>query len=241
MKMATLPIILGSSASSRKGVLIAAGLVFTCLSPDIDEKAVAGRDGSPSGVTLAVAAAKAAALISKANTLYPEGALLITADQVVTGPDNLPLEKPESKDEAIRNIRSFSGLHAKTISAVAVTNTLNGKSVTDVAVATVKLRKFTEDNIQAAVEPAFPVPLTSLVQFVTATDLGDGAGLAYGSHVDHGRALAAGMVDVMTCAGGLCIEHPAFARNIITIEGGIDSMHGLPWSMTKRLMEEALQ
>lgn len=247
---ASLPVILGSSSSSRKGVISAQGVAFTCLSPDIDEKAV--RHADPYVLPLMVARAKAQALLKRITTeaalaaKYPHGAILITADQVVLSDKDEPREKPESAEEAAAFVRSYSGSFCKTVSAMVVTNTATRASAEATHVATVHVGKLSESDVQSVIKAATAVPLASLLDRVQVPDEEAAAGPLYGSAAAHKRpggtagsaSTAVEMADVMWCAGALCIEHPVMASRITRIEGGIDSVHGLPWAVTAKLMAQ---
>ena len=115
-------IILGSGSKWRADELRKAGIEFTQMSPDINEKMI--RDTDPKKLTMALAHAKADALLPKIT----DPALLITSDQVVVC-DGKILEKPENKDEA----RAFLNLYAThppgIVNAVVITNTGTGKRI----------------------------------------------------------------------------------------------------------------
>ncbi|KAI8825217.1 inosine triphosphate pyrophosphatase-like protein, partial [Fimicolochytrium jonesii] len=129
-----LPIILGSSSKFRATILRQHNVDFTVLKPDLDEKAVPGRDEhDPSATALAIAHAKAAALASQIPAGTPPS-LVITTDQVV-GFAGTVREKPESADECRHYIKSYEEAPAETHSAVVVTNTKTGKRVAGVDVA----------------------------------------------------------------------------------------------------------
>ena len=69
------------------------GFEFEIMSPDIDEKAI--RSKNPEDLVMAIANAKADALVSKIK----EPAILITSDQVVLCKDKIR-EKPVGEKEA---------------------------------------------------------------------------------------------------------------------------------------------
>lgn len=116
-----MPIILGSSSKRRQGVLKGLGWDFQVMSPDIDEKAI--RAAKPQDMVLAIATAKAQALLPKIK----EPAILITADQVVLCNGEVR-EKPANPEQAKQFWQSYSaGQPAETISAVVVTNTQTGQ------------------------------------------------------------------------------------------------------------------
>src|SRR5690348_16127972 len=105
-------IVLGSSSKWRREVLERLGYQFSCMSPDIDEKAI--RHPDPKEMTLMIARAKGQALLSKVLTSFrkkhnsiakfvedkqiSEPTLLITSDQVVSWNGQVR-EKPESAQQ----------------------------------------------------------------------------------------------------------------------------------------------
>ncbi|KAI9104760.1 inosine triphosphate pyrophosphatase-like protein [Phlyctochytrium arcticum] len=130
----TLPIILGSSSKFRAQILRDHGLDFTVLKPDIDEKNVAGREDAlltPSQICLAVAKAKADALIPKVEG---KQVLVITCDQVVAFNGGVR-EKPEDEEQCREYLRSYASQPAETHSAIVITNIRTGKQVSGVDVA----------------------------------------------------------------------------------------------------------
>jgi len=121
-------IILGSQSLGRKKILEEMGYDFEVMPSNIDEKAI--RNPNPSALTLALAIAKARALLPKI-----EGeALLITADKVVVLRDTIT-EKPQARLEAYRFLRRCSSNSACIVTSVLVTNTLSHSSfgITDKA------------------------------------------------------------------------------------------------------------
>ena len=85
-------LILGSKSATRQAILREMGLEFSCMSPDIDEKAIGDRQqDQPADLVLAVARAKAAALLKTLETASPPpatGTLLLCGDQVVVHEDH---------------------------------------------------------------------------------------------------------------------------------------------------------
>jgi predicted house-cleaning NTP pyrophosphatase (Maf/HAM1 superfamily) len=248
---ALLPVVLGSSSSSRRGVLAAFRVPFTVLAPDIDEKAVAGRaaGGGAGALALAVAHAKLDALLPRAAALFPRGCLVIAADQVVLGPrgdDGAPREKPEDAAEARAMVASYSGASASTVSAVVVAALPPAapseppRRAAGVEISTVRFLDFDAGLVEAALAPARAVPLAALLPLCSGAGAGAGGKdeeERYGSQLQHGRDEAA--ASVFSCAGALCVEHPAYAGRIERIEGSLDSLHGLPFMLLLRLAREA--
>jgi septum formation protein len=137
-------IILGSKSASRQSVLKENGYDFEIMVADIDEKKI--RDGNPEKLVLALAQAKAEAILPKIS----EPALLITADQVVVCGDKI-LEKPRDAAEAREFIHHYAKYPMETISSVAVTNTATGKRAAGVDIARVYFKPIPEAVIDAAI------------------------------------------------------------------------------------------
>jgi septum formation protein len=98
--------ILASKSASRQAMLTAAGVPFTAIAADLDERAIEaqlGSDASPRDVALALARAKALAVCAQAP------------DELVLGSDSLVecggrrFDKPESRAMAAEHLRFFSG------------------------------------------------------------------------------------------------------------------------------------
>ncbi len=119
-------IILGSQSRFRAQALMEAGIVVDeCISPGIDEKAI--RNDNPEELVLALAKAKAAAIIDKIDG----PAILITADQVVMCNGEIR-ERPVDRAEAIRFLASYVAWPAVVVNGLQVTNTATGKVATGI-------------------------------------------------------------------------------------------------------------
>lgn len=110
-------IILGSSSPSRQKILREAGFDFSVMSPDIDEKQI--RHADPAEMVMAIAQAKAAALLPRIH----HAALLITVDQIVVCDQHVH-EKPHSLAEAQLFLQRYAHHPAEVLTAVVVTNTI---------------------------------------------------------------------------------------------------------------------
>lgn len=117
--ISTLPIILGSSSKFRANILRSHNIPFTILKPDIDEKSVSERSTAqtPSDISLAVARAKADALLSRIEKGHD--ALIVTTDQVVAWEGGVR-EKPVDEEGCREYLRSYANAPAETHSAVVV-------------------------------------------------------------------------------------------------------------------------
>jgi len=121
------------------------GYNFSIMDPDIDEKSI--RDQDPKKLVVAIAQAKASALLTKIK----DPSILITADIVVLCNDKI-LEKPKDRDEAKKFLRLYAKYPAKTIAAVTVTNTENRKQHSGVEIATIWFRPIPENIIEEIIE-----------------------------------------------------------------------------------------
>ncbi len=113
------PIVLGSSSKWRAGVLRDAGIPFMVRSPDIDEKSI--RNDNPYVLTLAIAQAKAEAVIGMMRENEAEQALVITADQVTLFHGDVR-EKPSSRTQARRWLAQYRDDCVHVITTVVVTS-----------------------------------------------------------------------------------------------------------------------
>ena len=109
-------LILASKSASRRAMLDAAGVAYTSIPADIDERAVeAGLTGAaPGEVAEALAVAKAAAVAE----LRP-GALVLGSDSLVVC-SGRRFDKPRSREEAAEHLRFFSGKAMELHSAAAL-------------------------------------------------------------------------------------------------------------------------
>ncbi len=109
-------IVLASQSASRRAMLEAAGVAFTCDPARIDERAVeaalATRD--PAVVALALAEAKAAD-VARRNP----GALVLGSDSLVAV-EGRRFDKPRDRDDAAAHLRAFSGRTMELHSAAAL-------------------------------------------------------------------------------------------------------------------------
>ena len=103
--MAGTGIVLASNSESRRAMLDAAGVAYTAMAADIDERALERdmADADPAEVAQALAAAKAVAVSQSCP------------GQIVLGSDSLVevagrrFDKPSSVEDAAAHLRFFSG------------------------------------------------------------------------------------------------------------------------------------
>ena len=135
-----LPLILGSASKSRRFVMHSAGYEFEVLVADIDEKSIRYKD--PEALVLAIAKAKAVALLPKINN----PSLLVTCDTVVVCGGEI-LEKPTSYDEMRHFLLLYNQYLAATFSALVVTNTKTLKQIAKADICTIYLNHFSTSDI----------------------------------------------------------------------------------------------
>ncbi|MBU1126361.1 MAG: Maf family protein [Patescibacteria group bacterium] len=138
-------IILGSSSKFRKAAFAKVTPKFETMSPEIDEKAI--RDSDPQALTLKIARAKAAALLS----LIADEAILVTADQVVVINGEIR-EKPDDEDECRRFLRSYNDQPIEVVNGVVVTNTKTNARAEGNQVTHIQFRQIPETVIDKLIQ-----------------------------------------------------------------------------------------
>ncbi|GAV67230.1 Maf domain-containing protein [Cephalotus follicularis] len=221
-------IILGSSSIARRQILAEMGYEFSVMTADIDEKCT--RKEKPEELVMALAEAKADAIIAKLQTIDSqdggdEATILVAAD-TTSSQERLPFsdyikeaeptllvtsdqvvvyegvvrEKPSSDEEARQFIKGYSGGHAATVGSVLITNLKSG------------FRKGEWDRVEIYFHDIPDEVIEKLIK----------EGI------------------VLNVAGGLIIEHPLILPYIKDVIGTTDSVMGLPKALTEKLIKEAL-
>lgn len=137
-------IILGSQSKYRKGVLKELGYKFETMSSDIDEKAI--RDDDPNELILKLARAKNDALKNKIGAED----ILITSDQITIYKGEIR-EKPTSREEAYKFLKSYSNSNLTTYTSLVVFNKANGKQAEGVDIVPVYFNEILESDIQTLI------------------------------------------------------------------------------------------
>ena len=140
-----LPIILGSASRWRQSLLLAAGVKFEVMCPNIDEKAI--RHADPDTLVLAIAEAKNQALKPKLNT----PSLLITCDQVVVCHGEI-YEKPEDIEQARHYLQTYNQYPAETVTGIVIENTATGQQIRFTDKATVYFNPIPEQIIEEIIQ-----------------------------------------------------------------------------------------
>ena len=132
--------ILGSASPRRKQILRDLGYEFEIVIPDINEKAI--RDDDPARLVLALANAKADAVISKID----EAAIVITSDQVVSFEDKI-IEKPLDLADARSMLKSYENKFVETVTSVVVTNSKTNERYSGVDITKVHFKNFSDEAL----------------------------------------------------------------------------------------------
>lgn len=165
-------LILGSQSKGRQLVLQNAGIKFTIMPANIDEKAIRSDDYEK--LPLLLARAKAEALTAKIH----EPALLLTADTVVIYKGELR-EKPQSPEQAKAYLSSYEpGAPAWVTTGVVVTNLQTGQRVEGLDRAGVYFNSIPEAVVEQATTDgyvfgcagAFAIETPLLAPFVSRID-----------------------------------------------------------------------
>jgi septum formation protein len=100
-------LILASQSAARRNMLEQAGVKFEAVSPELDEEAAkAGLTGAgfdPRGVAEELAQLKALSIAAGPDSL------VLGSDQILEREDGEMLSKPESREEAMDQLRALSG------------------------------------------------------------------------------------------------------------------------------------
>ena len=143
-------LILGSTSANRRLILEHIGWKHELMAPDIDEKSIRTEDNLDLPVTIAIA--KAAAVMNKLLLAqHPNRCLIITSDQVTIFQDCVR-EKPESREEAVKFLSTYSCNSLRTVCGVVVTEYPSGIQRQGSDIATVVWGSIHDDVVQRVVD-----------------------------------------------------------------------------------------
>ena len=134
-------LILASSSPFRQQLLTKFNLPFQSFSPDIDESPIAAE--TPEQLVARLSEQKARV----AKQHYSEG-LVIGSDQVAVFNDTI-LGKPHTKENAIKQLSSFSGHTVTFLTGLSVFDIQSDKSITTVVPFDVTFKTLTLEQINA--------------------------------------------------------------------------------------------
>ena len=231
------PLLLGSASFTRKLILDEMGIPYKKFVRPINEKLIGTRDGgaasqpNPTELVLLVAHAKMDRLVHELQQEEPpdevvnieQECVVLTGDQVVLCRNTI-LEKPDSVAEAQNFVEMYVTHPPSTIGSCVLYHHPSGIRVSGTDTATIYFNATTlgANASSSRSEDGTPPPPTTTIPAAHAliTDL-----LALNQ-------------PVLSCAGGLMIEHPLVQRHILSIEGTEDSVMGLSKQLVLTLFEE---
>lgn len=210
-------VVLGTSSKFRRKLFVDhfPEVSFTTASPSIDEKAISIGNVSrseldPCALALAIAHAKADALMERLSTpSLEETTAILTLDQVVVY-EGAIREKPQSEQQCREYLKSYHTNPLQTVSAVVlVVVEGNNKAPSENLV---KSRRF--DGVDIATQHFHHIP----------------------DHVID-KLIAKG--DVMYCSGGITVEDSLLAPYLAHRDGSLESIMGLPVNLLRSLFDNA--
>ena len=236
------PLLLGSASFTRKLILNEMGIPYKKFVRPINEKLIGTRDGggasqpNPTELVLLVAHAKMDRLVHElqqeeppdeiAHTEQQQGCVVLTGDQVVLC-QNTILEKPDSVAEAQNMVAMYVTHPPSTIGSCVLYHHPSGIRVSGTDTATIHFNATSlganassSSSSEGGTTPPPTTTTTIPAAHALITDL-----LALNQ-------------PVLSCAGGLMIEHPLVQRHILSIEGTEDSVMGLSKQLVLTLFEE---
>ena len=161
------------------------------------------------------------------------GYLVLTGDQVVTHNDEI-LEKPESIEEAKDFVRRYGQSPPSTVGSCVITHIPSMIQVSGVDTATIHFK------------PSISSSFSSTSSTTSDSgEKGDNEGEEEESSTSK-KQKTNDLIDrlleddapVLSCAGGLMIEHPYVKEHLDYIDGTEDSVMGLSKDLVQRLLEE---
>ena len=222
-------LVLGSESKIRQRLLQHHGFDFTCVSSAIDEKSI--RHENPSLLVTHLAMAKGTAVAkqlreSKDFVGSPASTLILTADQVVVTEGNHIMEKPSSREQCEQFLKKYSGASVQTVCGLTVTHAGSGKQLHGASIATIHFKLFPASLVTSLASD--PVVRTSFMYLLPS--------FTRKRQRCYFCRCALVALQVMSCAGGLCIEHVELRPYITKIEGKLDSVLGLDVEEAVRLL-----
>ncbi|KAL1820814.1 uncharacterized protein LOC108219414 isoform X1 [Daucus carota subsp. sativus] len=222
-------IILGSSSVARRKILADMGYEFTVMSADIDEKGI--RMENPEELVMALAEAKASAVVSKLRTIDNQAkddkqTLVIASDTEEAITPELAIGDHKKNAEPTLLL---------TCDQVVVYEGIIREKPSNKEEA----RQFIKGYSGARAATVSSVLVTNLSTGFKKGDW-DRVEIYFHDIPDH---IIDNLIEegtVLYVAGGLIIEHPLVLPYIKNVVGTTDSVMGLPKALTERLIREAL-
>lgn len=156
--------------------------------------------------------------------------IILTGDQVVTCQNRI-LEKPTSISEAKQFVSLYATHPPSTVGSVVLTHFPSGIRVEGVSVATIYFKESVAHSTTTR---------------ITTDETTNNEGRDEGGPTDDDDSRPMDLVDrlleqdapILSCAGGLMIEHPLVQEHVERIDGTEDSVMGLSKDLVVRLLGE---
>ena len=133
-------LVLASSSVYRKALLHRLGVTFDSISSDVDESPLPGEPLADTALRLAKAKAQAV------EKLFPK-ALIIGSDQTAVL-NGQPIDKPGSRDIAIKQLQQCRGRTIMAYTAICLLNTETGARQLRNISTQIRFRNFTDEEIE---------------------------------------------------------------------------------------------
>jgi len=210
------PLLLGSASFTRKLILKEMGVEFTKFVRPIDEKALGDRsEDAPRELVLLLANAKMDRLVQELN-------------------ENKPDDLPEPKNEKNKGWVILTGDQVVTCAGKILEKP---ESIEEAKEFVRGYAHSPPSTVGSVVLYHHPSGIrvegvdTATIYFNPETLGGEGSGILVDQLIKEGEP-------IMSCAGGLMIEHPLTQNHVDRIDGTEDSVMGLSKDLVLRLMQE---
>ena len=211
------PLILGSGSFTRKLILKEMGVNYELVVRSIDEKGIGDRNGDPAALVSTLAKAKGDYLVKCLSNDGDDDALSTLEGTKVTDGD-------------------FGGLVVLTADQVV---THNG-SILEKPESIEEARDFVSRYAESAPRTVGACVLTHIPSGIQVSGV-DSAQINFLPTVADGDLIGKLLEDdapVLSCAGGLMVEHPLVQAHISGIDGTEDSVMGLSKALVLKLLDE---
>lgn len=212
------PLVLGSGSFTRKLILKEMGIDYEIVVRPIDEKGLGDRDGDPSELVMTLAEAKADHLVSYFQTEDDNG----------------------SNEEGKLPEKTFEGDYGGYVVLTADQVVTHAGSILEKPESIEEARKFVEGYASSPPATVGACVLTHLPSGARASGV-DSATINFRPTVSEGDLVGNLVEDgaaVLSCAGGLMVEHALVKEHIESIDGTEDSVMGLSKDLVLRLLAE---
>ena len=213
------PLILGSGSFTRKLILKEMGIVFNVMARPIDEKNLGDRTGNPKDLVLQLAKAK--------------------ADYLVEGILNGEVDSKVECGRMVSEILKTNGYYGLLVLTGDQVVTHEG-DILEKPETIEEARSFIERYARSPPSTVGAcvithIPSMAQVKGVDSAQINFKPTVATSNLIDQ---LLEDDAPILSCAGGLMIEHPFVKEHIDSIEGTIDSVMGLSKDLVMSLLSE---